>query len=339
MAIRLIELYHRKGKPGDMEFLLQDVPLLDMWHDRLPEGEVITKILLRSAQIDRVVEVMNSFFGEGQDFRMVILPVEATLPRPGAEEKEAEEEEEEKPGQKKRLSVEELYQKLEGVSRHTGRYLLMTVLASIVASIGLMKDDVAVIIGSMVIAPLLGPYMGLSLSAALADGRLARKALPTIFSGTAVAVAIGLVFGLLLEVDPMGRQIASRSDVSYFYILLALASGVAGAYSITKGVAEAVVGVMVAVALLPPLVATGLLLGDGHPVAGLGAFILFSVNAVCVNLSGVLTFALEGVKPVRWWDEKRAKKAVIISLLVWLLLLGLTVALIYLEQTLIKGRG
>jgi uncharacterized hydrophobic protein (TIGR00341 family) len=336
MAIRLIELYHRKGKPDDMAFLLQDVPILDMWHDHLPEGDVITKILIQSEHIDRVVDILNNFYGGGEEIRMVILPVEATLPRPGVEDKE-EEEKEKQAGPKKRLSVEELYQKIEGGSGHTRRYILMTVLASIVAAIGLMKDDVAVIIGSMVIAPLLGPYMGLSLSATLADGRLARKALPTIVSGTAIAVAVGLVFGLLLDVDPMGRQIASRSDVSYFYIILALASGVAGAYSITKGVAEAVVGVMVAVALLPPLVATGLLLGDGYPVAALGSFILFSVNAVCINLSGVLTFALEGVKPVRWWDEDRARKAVFVSLLVWVLLLGLTIVLIYLEHTLNGG--
>jgi uncharacterized hydrophobic protein (TIGR00271 family) len=105
----------------------------------------------------------------------------------------------------------------------------------------------------MVIAPLLAPNMALSLATALSDSELARKSLFSIAVGFSIALLTGVLMGLFVEFDPTVREISVRSNVSHYYIALALATGVAGSYSITTGVAEALVGVMVAVALLPPL--------------------------------------------------------------------------------------
>lgn len=66
---------------------------------------------------------------------------------------------------------------------------------------------------------------------------------------------------------------------------------------------------MVAVALLPPLVAVGMLAGSGHFLQAMGAFMLFAVNLICVNLAGVVTFIIQGVRPRTWWEAERAKKA------------------------------
>ena len=268
--------------------------------------------------------------------RMVILPVEATIPRPVEPEEEQPERPEEKSPQ--RISIEELYQKLSGKSEISRKYMIMVSLASIVAAIGLLKNDVAVIIGSMVIAPLLAPNMALSLATTLADINLAKKSIATNIAGFTLVFLISVGFGLLMDVDPEIPQIAARSDVSHFYIFLALASGVAGAYSITTGVAEALVGVMVAVALLPPLVASGLLFGAGFILEAAGALLLCSVNVVCINLAGVTTFIMEGVQPKKWWEAKRAKKAVIIAITLWVVLLLVLAVMIFIEQR-IKGLG
>ncbi len=138
--------------------------------------------------------------------------------------------------------------------------------------------------------------------------------------------------GFTMGVDPSIPQIASRSDVSHFYIFLALATGVAGAYSITKGVVKALVGVMVAVALLPPLVVSGLLFGAQQWIYATGALLLFLVNIVCINLAGVVTFVLQGIKPKKWWETKKAKKAVGIAVTVWIILLILLAVMIFVEQ-------
>ncbi len=335
MSLRLIELHHKKGQTDEIDFLLKDIPLIDTWHDHLPDGATTTRILLKSEDIDQVVSIINSFYSEREDFRLVILPVEATIPRI-EEEKKEEKDEEEKRKDTGRISVEELYQKIEKGSIISSRYLIMTALASVVAAIGLLKNDMAIIIGSMVIAPLMGPHMGLSLSTVLADTKLALKTLPTFFSGLVIAILIGLISGIIMDFDPHSYQLASRSDVGHYYIILALASGVAGVYATTKGVQEALVGVMVAVALLPPLVASGIFAGGGYLIDAMGALILFSVNVVCINLSGVLAFFLTGVRPIHWWEAEKAKKAVIVSVSLWLVMLVLVVLLIYVEQKL-KG--
>ncbi len=332
MALRLIEIYHKEGKADEIDFLLRDLPIIETWHNHLGEDEAITKVLLRAENAEPVLaEIENCCFKEEKAYRVVIVPVEATLPRP--EESSAEEEAEkarEKPPE--RIMVEELYQKMSGASRASKGYILMIALASFIAALGLLKNDVAVIIGSMVIAPLLSPNKALSLATALADKDLARRSMLTIGAGVATALLVAVPMGVFMEVDPSVRELALRSDVRHYYIFLALATGAAGAYTITAGVAEALVGVMVAVALLPPLVASGLFAGSGNWVDATGALLLFLVNIVSINLAGVVTFALKGVRPREWWAAEKASKAVRAAVVAWIILLFVLALLIIFEQ-------
>jgi uncharacterized hydrophobic protein (TIGR00341 family) len=333
MSLRLIEIYHKEGQSEEIELMLNETPHLQMWHDDLQEGATITKVLLDGKDIDPVLEILQSFYKNQESLRVVILPVEATIPRP--EEPDEEEIKEEKNNEKKspdRISIEELYQKMTAFAGISRKFVVMAMLASFVAAIGLLKNDVAVIIGSMVIAPLLSPNMALSLATALADSKLAGRAIRTNIIGFFLVLSIGMLMGFFLDVDPTLPEIASRSNISHLYIFLALAAGVAGAYSMTTGVAEALVGVMVAVALLPPLVATGLLFGGGYMAEGIGALLLFFVNVVCVNLSGVITFAIQGIRPQKWWEAQKARQAVKNSILLWIILLILLAFLIFIEN-------
>jgi len=328
MSLRLIEVFHKTGKADDLDFLLKDAPIIDTWHDHLPDGETISNVLIKSENTEFVIDLVEQYFIPIGSYRLVILPVEATIPRP--EEPSKEEKIREKSAE--RISIEELYQKMMTISETSKKYFTMATIASIVAAIGLLKNDVAVIIGSMVIAPLLGPNMALSLATTLADFNLARRAIVTSLAGFFLVLGISILMGGFMKVDIDMPQIALRSNVSYYYIVLALATGVAGAYSITKGVAEAMVGVMVAVAILPPLVAAGLLFGSKHLIDGAGALLLSVVNVVCINLSGVITFILEGIQPKKWWEAKLARKAVTIAITIWVLLLCILAILIFLEQ-------
>lgn len=196
-------------------------------------------------------------------------------------------------------------------------YLAMVAASTVVAAVGVIRNDVAVIIGAMVIAPLLGPNMALALAAALADTALARRAAVTNLAGITLAMAISAGVGLLVPVDATVEAIASRTRPATSDMVLALAAGVAGSLAFTSGFPQAVIGVMVAVALLPPLVIFGLLLGAGMPTLAVGAFLLLSLNVISVNLAGVATFLVGGVRPAGWWDAKRARTSGRWAALIW----------------------
>ncbi|MCT8974662.1 DUF389 domain-containing protein [Microbaculum marinisediminis] len=124
-------------------------------------------------------------------------------------------------------------------------------------------------------------------------------------AGVAAALAFSLLVGVLLNVDQTMSELAARTPVDLGDVVLAPASGCAGAVAFTTGVSAALIGVMVAAALLPPLATSGLLLGGGHPILAKGAFSLFMVDLICVNLAGVTTFWAQGIKPTRWLEKDR----------------------------------
>jgi uncharacterized membrane protein len=91
---------------------------------------------------------------------------------------------------------------------------------------------------------------------------------------------------------------------------------------------------MVAVALLPPLVTTGLMLGSGRYEFALGAFLLLGTNVICVNLSAVITFLAQQVRPNTWWETNKAKRATRIAIMLWTLLLLVLAAIIVMSRNL-----
>jgi uncharacterized hydrophobic protein (TIGR00341 family) len=148
------------------------------------------------------------------------------------------------------------------------------------------------------------------------------RGLLTGFAGIATAMMLSVLFGVLLEVNPASPEVASRTGVGVGDVAVALASGSAGALAFTTGVSTTLIGVMVAVALLPPLVTFGLLLGGGHPALAMGALSLFLMNLICVNLAGVTTFLVQGIRPASWWEKDRAGKATRIAIALWVALLA-----------------
>jgi uncharacterized membrane protein len=133
--------------------------------------------------------------------------------------------------------------------------------------------------------------------------------------GLALAGALG--FGALLTVDPTTGELAARTVIGTVDIALAGAAGAAGALAITRGGATGLVGVMVAVALVPPLVATGLFLGAGYAAEAMAAGLLTDTNVVSLNLAAVCTFLVLGVWPRHWRDVEQARASTRIALALW----------------------
>lgn len=350
MALRLVEV--RLPADAEEEYLsvLEGHSPRQAWREpgagmgTGDEGEELEllrfNIVLEAEQAEPLLDDLEKSFSSRDGFRMLLLPVEASIPRPEPDEEEEEggtetaspaveeEDAEEDEGSAHRVSREELYEDLSDGASLTPVYVAMIALSAVVCAFGLLTGDVAVIIGAMVIAPLLGPLTSIALATTLADGELALRSVRTAAVGLVTAFALSVVMGVVFPVDPELPQIAYRSQVGLANIGLALAAGAAGTLAFTGGVAEAVIGVMVAVALVPPLVTAGLLVGGGYIGQALGATVLTFTNLIGVNLAGVGTFIFQGVRPNRWWEARRAKRATAWALAIWTLMLLVLVAVI-----------
>lgn len=322
MALRLIEMVVQEKDGEEIRELLKEHKVLEHRHLRLPDGEVLVRILLEADQSEAVLDLLGERYAGKEGNRVVILAVEATLPRDDPEPVDSAEPSAPVEKSPERIGREELYEDIKDAARCSWVYLTMVVLSTIVAAVGLYYNSVAIIIGAMVIAPLLGPNVALSLSTALGDLALLRHALLTALAGIATTMVLSVIIGILLNVDPATPEVASRNAVGMGDIAVALASGAAGALAFTTGVSATLIGVMVAVALLPPLVTFGLLLGGGYPAMAMGALSLFLMNLICVNLAGVTTFMVQGIHPASWWEKDRASKAMRIAIGLWVILLA-----------------
>ena len=326
MPLRLLEVTVPVEGIEQIPTLLKDVQVVQLEMPEPAGATGLVRLLVDAEDTETVSDQLVSHYGARHDFRLILLRVEATLPvvEIPKEIKEASSEEAEvRPERAQRISREELYENIAQASKLTRVYVILVALSTVVASVGLLRGDVAIIIGAMVIAPLLGPNVGLALAVTLGDPELAKRSLKVIGVGVALAVLLSLLLGVVLTVNPSSPELAARTGARVSDIVVALAAGAAGTLAFTSGVPSVVVGVMVAVALLPPLVAAGLLAGSGHGRAALGAVVLLLTNVTCINLAAVATFLLQKVRPRTWWETERARKATRRAAIAWIVLLVL----------------
>jgi uncharacterized hydrophobic protein (TIGR00341 family) len=334
MALRVMQICLPKDSDSNLNKLLEGRDILGRWRDSDSEKTVL-HLLVPAEETEPIMDRFEQEFSAVEGFHVVLFPVEAVLPRP---QMDPDQQEETKQGadaesafkKANRISREELYAEVDEGLGITRVYLGLTILSAIVAAVGLLRDDVAVIIGAMVIAPLLGPNVALSLGTTLGDIDLIRRALITSLAGLAVAFGFSVVVGVLFTVQPDIPAIAARTQVNLGDILLALAAGAAGTLAFTRGLSGAVIGVMVAVALVPPLVVCGMLLGAGLPDEAFRASLLTATNVICINLSGVAIFLLQGVRPRRWAEAERAKMAATRATIIWTVLLAILAVILWL---------
>lgn len=328
MKLRQIELVIPEEDKESCKKLLSDDSVIHYWQDHSEGSGYLLKVLVKATNTEQFLDKAEQLFGNREGFRLVMVSVEASLPRI-EDTSEEEKEESEESIQGLRVSREELYSDISHASELTRVYITLVILSTIVAALGVLRDSTAVVVGAMVIAPLLGPNVGLALSSTLADFKLGVESIKSNVIGLLAALVISILLGAFMTVDTELYHIASRTEVHLSDIALALASGAAGVLAYTVGMSTAVIGVMVAVALLPPLVVAGLLVGDMQFELAFYAFLLTFTNIICVNLAGVATFILQGVRPRTWYETKKAKKINRIALSIWISLVVTLSLLIY----------
>ncbi len=336
MSLRLIEVILPNARMEDLRRALNNEDVLGLWMQAMHTDQTITRILVPTGHTEDIIDRLHERFRLDPAFRLMLFSVEATLPKPEppAQDKEGQQENgttsPQAASKSQRISREELYQDVAQGAQLTAIYLITVALSTVVAAVGVMRDDLAIIIGAMVIAPLLGPTVALALASALGDLTLSARSIKTLLAGIAIALLLSIFIGAVGPVDPQTPAIVSRTQMGVGDLLLALAAGSAGALAFTSGIPAGIIGVMVAVALLPPLVVVGLLVGAGYGLLGFNAMLLFVGNVACINLAGVVTFLSQKLQPRSWWAAERAGKATRIAVMLWTLTLAILLAIVVL---------
>lgn len=191
------------------------------------------------------------------------------------------------------------------------RFVTLMVLASVIASVGVVVESTAVVIGAMLIAPLMVPLMGTAYGVTMGWMRRTRRSAGIALVGMATAVATGAMVGSVVprSVDvEANAEILARIAPTTLDLAIAVAAGAAGAYALSRSdVSDSLPGVAVAISLVPPLAVAGLSWQQAAWSAGNGAMLLFLTNAVAILLAGGLTFILVGAAPLTQSSRSRER--------------------------------
>ena len=209
-----------------------------------------------------------------------------------------------------------------GGSHPSNEYFTMLVISAIIATIGLLTNNVAVIIGAMLVSPLLMPIIGISLGAVKGDIKLFSSAIEAEAKGVAIVIVLVALLTLLVPNATVTSEILLRTAPTPLDLFVALASGTAAAYALTKkSIGAALPGVAIAVAVMPPLCVVGIGFALKQPVVALGGALTFLANIVAINFAASAVFWLMEFSP-RWsFAEEETKKKLQTSAVLLLIIL------------------
>ena len=278
------------------------------WQESVPGAGEKFSCIVQKRYVERLLADLNANFGAMEGFSTIVLQLEAVLPPLEESAATVLSSAPDLPAptrlenffSRDRISTDEIYDDIAESVKVRPAYLLTVALSAVIAALGMRSGQTAVVIGAMVIAPLLGPTMGMALAATVGSWKLGRRALATLGVGVAIVLPLTMLLGLLLPIDVNTPELRNRALVQPSDIALALASGAAGVLAFSQGASLALVGVMIAVALVPPLAAAGMFIGSGNVGLGLSALLLFATNLVCINVAGIAMFLVQGLPPRSW---------------------------------------
>lgn len=332
VAFRLINFYGSEPLSADLEKNLSDMEGMKNWSIKKDHDNVQYSFLVDVKKAQILTDKLQPVLGRDPKAQIVVIPVSSAIPSFDEEEAETDDLKKKQEAKKPQtISREELYVEVSQGAILDRGFMLMVVLSTVVAAIGLLESNVAVVIGAMVIAPLLGPNLAFALATVLADDGLLKKAFKTNVVGLGLAIILSIILGMVWTGDlEISQEFMARTDIGISGIILAIASGAAAVLSLVTGTSSALVGVMVAVALLPPAVVLGVSIGAGQFSYAFGAFLLLAANIISVNLSAISVLILKGVEPRKWQEKREAKSLRDRYLMIW----GIGLALVFVLLTL-----
>lgn len=214
---------------------------------------------------------------------------------------------------KRKIPLQQLKEMRSGLVEESNintNYIVLILGSCVIATLGLLSNSAAVIIGAMIIAPLMLPIRGLAFGSLEGNVILFRKGLTAILVGTLLAIALAFFVGYLVGIPEFGSEIISRSQPTLLDLGIAVAAGgISGFAKVQPKISESLAGTAIAVALMPPICVIGLGLAQANWSLSLGAALLYLTNLLGITLSCMLTFLITGCTSV-----KRARKALLWTL-------------------------
>lgn len=297
--MRLVQLYVPRGERASVVATLESEGVEYGLTDETSDGgfEAIASIPVPTGSVDALLSRLRSE-GLHDDIRIVVLGVEAAVSGANGSS-EADD---------ARLSRDELRARAVDLAPGFATFASLLVLSSVIATAGLLTNSAATIIGAMVVAPLMGPALTASVGVVVADDSLASRGVVLQVVGVGVTVVTAAVLGYALRgtiLLPPGLELTTIPEVhervtpTILSLFLALGSGAAAVVSLTRNVGSVLVGVAIAVALVPPAATAGLGVAWGDPAIVVTAGTLVLVNLLAINLTALLLLWALGYRPHR----------------------------------------
>ncbi|MEM9927832.1 MAG: DUF389 domain-containing protein [Cyanobacteria bacterium P01_D01_bin.50] len=184
-------------------------------------------------------------------------------------------------------------------SKVDSSYLILIIASCAIATFGLLTNSAAAIIGAMIIAPLMLPIRGLAFSALEGNVSLFRTASHAVGLGSAIAVSLAWIIGLLSGISSYGSEILARSQPTLMDLAIAIVAGsISGYAKVQPKVENSLAGTAISVALMPPICVIGLGLAQADWSLSLGATLLYLTNLFGITLSCMVSFFLKGYTPI-----------------------------------------
>ncbi|MFC3478086.1 TIGR00341 family protein [Halobacterium litoreum] len=316
--MRLVQVTVPAGKRDAVLGVLDDEGIDYVVTDETSGREytAVVHFPLPTEAVEEVLESLRSV-GLSEDAYTVVVDAETVVSR-RFEELEARYEVDAENGD--RIAREELVARAEDLAPSRQTYVVMTVVSTVIATAGLLLNSPATVVGSMVIAPLLGPAMSASVGTVVNDEDLFRRGVRLQLVGVALAILGSTAFALFVKetnVVPPGLDVLSLTEVrerlrpDFLSLVVALGAGVAGAFSLMTGVSAALVGVAIAVALIPPAAAVGIGVAWNIPTLAVGSSILVAVNVLSINLAALVVLWYSGYRPERFFRVGEARSSLV----------------------------
>lgn len=277
----------------------------------LLEGKNNNLVIIRCNKIKvaRVLEVLKEI-GVGTIYGIIdVLDLNVTIPELKNEEIEVTDEIE------SRVSVEEIESTLKEGMQLNLNYYIFIIIAALIAGAGLILNSTAIVIGAMIISPLMGPILGVSYGIISKNHLLVKKGIFGQILGILISVGIGIGLAslafLIYASPPLTHEMQSRNFPTVFDLIVSIGAGLAVGFAITGRIQSSLVGIAIAVSLMPPAVNIGIALIYGNTLLSFGSFILLMSNVIAINLTALMVFKIKKIKILQkaypFWEGPEEK--------------------------------
>ncbi|TDN40644.1 DUF389 domain-containing protein [Hymenobacter sp. UV11] len=216
-----------------------------------------------------------------------------------------------------------------------GTNLWVLIFAILVASVGLNVNSTAVIIGAMLISPLMGPIVGIGYGAATMEIGLIQRGAKSLLTASMLSLMVSALYFRLTPLTDAGSELLARTTPTTWDVLIALFGGAAGGVALTRREhSNAVPGVAIATALMPPLCTAGYGLATAHWSFLFGSLYLFSINCVFIALSTFLVCRILPLPRHTFDSDRRARH---VRLVIWALALLTAAPSVYLAVGIVRN--